>query len=40
MRPQLTPFLKLFLTAICALLLTACGRTPLQEQQAYVFGTR
>jgi len=40
MRPQLTPFLKLFLTALCALLLTACGRTPLQEQQAYVFGTR
>ncbi|NTV68599.1 MAG: FAD:protein FMN transferase [Azonexaceae bacterium] len=33
-------FLKLFLTAICALLLAACGRTPLQEQQAYVFGTR
>ena len=24
----------------CALLLAACGRTPLQEQQAYVFGTR
>jgi thiamine biosynthesis lipoprotein len=40
MRPQLTPVLKLFLTAVCALLLTACGRTPLQEQQAYVFGTR
>ncbi len=36
MRPQL----KLFLTALCALLLAACGRTPLQEQQAYVFGTR
>jgi thiamine biosynthesis lipoprotein len=33
-------YLRLFLTAICALLLTACGRTPLQEQQAYVFGTR
>jgi FAD:protein FMN transferase len=32
--------LKLFLAALCALLLTACGRTPLQEQQAYVFGTR
>ena len=43
MRPQLTPILKLFLTAltvVSALLLTACGRTPLQEQQAYVFGTR
>ena len=36
-------FLKLFLatlTVVCTLLLTACGRTPLQEQQAYVFGTR
>jgi thiamine biosynthesis lipoprotein len=33
-------FLKLFLAAICALVLAACGRTPLQEQQAYVFGTR
>ncbi|AXS78570.1 FAD:protein FMN transferase [Dechloromonas sp. HYN0024] len=32
--------LKLFLATLCALLLTACGRTPLQEQQAYVFGTR
>ena len=32
--------MKLFLAAICALLLAACGRTPLQEQQAYVFGTR
>jgi len=43
MRSQLTPILKLFLTAltvVSALLLTACGRTPLQEQQAYVFGTR
>ncbi|MDP2880665.1 MAG: FAD:protein FMN transferase [Azonexus sp.] len=40
MRPQLTLFLKLLLTVFCALLLTACGRTPLQEQQAYVFGTR
>jgi thiamine biosynthesis lipoprotein len=32
--------LKRFLLGLCALLLTACGRTPLQEQQAYVFGTR
>jgi thiamine biosynthesis lipoprotein len=32
--------LKLVLAALLALLLTACGRTPLQEQQAYVFGTR
>jgi thiamine biosynthesis lipoprotein len=29
-----------FLIAMLALLLAACGRTPLQEQQAYVFGTR
>jgi thiamine biosynthesis lipoprotein len=29
-----------FLILACALLLGACGRTPLQEQQAYVFGTR
>ena len=34
------PGLRLFLLGLCALLLTACGRTPLQEQQAYVFGTR
>jgi len=33
-------FLKLFLLALGTLLLAACGRTPLQEQQAYVFGTR
>ena len=32
--------LKLFLIALFALFLAACGRTPLQEQQAYVFGTR
>jgi thiamine biosynthesis lipoprotein len=32
--------LKLFVAALVALLLSACGRTPLQEQQAYVFGTR
>jgi thiamine biosynthesis lipoprotein len=32
--------LRLFLSAVCALFLSACGRTPLQEQQAYVFGTR
>ncbi|MBK8891672.1 MAG: FAD:protein FMN transferase [Dechloromonas sp.] len=29
-----------FLILACALLVVACGRTPLQEQQAYVFGTR
>lgn len=29
-----------FLILACALLLAACGRIPLQEQQAYVFGTR
>ncbi len=29
-----------FLILACALLVAACGRTPLQEQQAYVFGTR
>ena len=29
-----------FLILACALLLAACGRTPVQEQQAYVFGTR
>jgi len=44
MRPQLTSFLKLFLSAltvaVLAQFLAACGRTPLQEQQAYVFGTR
>ena len=28
------------LILLAALLLAACGRTPLQEQQAYVFGTR
>lgn len=28
------------LILLSALLLAACGRTPLQEQQAYVFGTR
>ena len=28
------------LICICTLLLAACGRTPLQEQQAFVFGTR
>ena len=32
--------LKLVLAALLALLLAACGRTSLQEQQAYVFGTR
>ncbi len=29
-----------FLIIACALLVAACSRTPLQEQQAYVFGTR
>jgi len=29
-----------FLIAVFALLLASCSRTPLQEQQAYVFGTR
>ena len=29
-----------FLILFSVLLLAACGRTPLQEQQAYVFGTR
>jgi len=29
-----------YLILLCALLLAACSRTPLQEQQAYVFGTR
>ena len=32
--------LNLTLATLLALLLSACGRTPLQEQQAYVFGTR
>jgi len=32
--------LTFFLIAVLAVLLAACGRTPLQEQQAYVFGTR
>ncbi|MBL8417358.1 MAG: FAD:protein FMN transferase, partial [Dechloromonas sp.] len=31
---------KRFLFVLLAVLLTACSRTPLQEQQAYVFGTR
>ena len=34
------PRLRLFLIALVALTVTACSRTPLQEQQAYVFGTR
>jgi FAD:protein FMN transferase len=29
-----------FLILACTLLVAACARTPLQEQQAYVFGTR
>ncbi|WP_234083186.1 FAD:protein FMN transferase [Azonexus sp. R2A61] len=32
--------LKTCLALAAALLLAACGRTPLQEQQSYVFGTR
>ncbi len=32
--------MRLVLSFCLALLLTACGRTPIQEQQAYVFGTR
>ena len=36
MRPGLT----LFLLGLASLLLAACSRAPLQEQQAYVFGTR
>lgn len=31
---------KRFLFVLFTVLLAACGRTPLQEQQAYVFGTR
>ncbi len=34
------PRLKRLLLGLCAVLLVACSRTPLQEQQAYVFGTR
>ncbi len=36
MRPEL----KHWLLAVLVLCLAACSRTPLQEQQAYVFGTR
>ncbi|WP_153146991.1 FAD:protein FMN transferase [Dechloromonas sp. H13] len=32
--------MRALLILAAALLLAACGRTPLQEQQAYVFGTR
>ncbi len=32
--------LRLLLAALLAFAVAACGRTPLQEQQAYVFGTR
>ncbi len=32
--------MRRFLTLVACLCLAACGRTPLQEQQAYVFGTR
>lgn len=38
MRPFLNP--KLLVAALLGLCLAACGRTPLQEQQSYVFGTR
>ena len=34
------PVVKQVLLGLFALLLAACSRTPLQEQQAYVFGTR
>jgi thiamine biosynthesis lipoprotein len=34
------PLLKPLFTLLCFFLLAACNRTPLQEQQAYVFGTR
>lgn len=33
-------FYRLGLITLFALLLTACGKVPLQEQQAFVFGTR
>ncbi len=39
MRPRLSRW-RPALLALFALALAACGRTPLQEQQAYVFGTR
>jgi len=32
--------MRRWLILLCALLLAACGRVALQEQQAYVFGTR
>ena len=32
--------MRQFLILVGALLVAACSRTPLQEQQAYVFGTR
>lgn len=32
--------MRIALIALLSLLLTACGKTPLQEQQAFVFGTR
>lgn len=34
------PFLNSKLILVALLCLAACGRTPLQEQQSYVFGTR
>ncbi len=32
--------MRTLLTLLCALLIAGCGKAPLQEQQAYVFGTR
>jgi len=32
--------MRTLLTLLCALLIAGCGKVPLQEQQAYVFGTR
>ena len=32
--------MRRFLILTCLLLIAACGRAPVQEQQAYVFGTR
>src|SRR5574343_839255 len=39
-RTRMRAGLKLFLAVALVSLLAACGRTQLQEQQAYVFGTR
>jgi thiamine biosynthesis lipoprotein len=32
--------MRTLLTLLCVLLIAGCGKAPLQEQQAYVFGTR